>query len=204
MGHIAAKSGYWRNFHGPQRDAAWLFLTVFIALTGFPLGSFSSPTRCTGLANSPTVDYVLSMLSIIMVDCRHRLDFTSWLVCRDFPTVRGTNFDFVELCNIFVYCRASYFRIHSLTSFARYPLRFSSDSCLLARFTQGGISLNSAMKIFTDLTICHIRVPSLRRSFPPSLIARRSKLVIVNQRTRFRMERLITVVGSIPGQVPLQ
>ena len=25
-----------RNFHGPQREAAWLFLTVFIALTGFP------------------------------------------------------------------------------------------------------------------------------------------------------------------------
>ena len=29
-----------RNFHGPQRDAAWLFLTVFIALTGFPHGVF--------------------------------------------------------------------------------------------------------------------------------------------------------------------
>ena len=46
--------------------------------------SFSSPTRCTGFANSPPVDYVLPKLSIIMVNCRHRLDFASWLVCPDF------------------------------------------------------------------------------------------------------------------------
>ena len=32
--------GRGRNFHGPQRDAAWLFLTVFIALPGFPHGVF--------------------------------------------------------------------------------------------------------------------------------------------------------------------
>ena len=29
-----------RNFHGPQSNAAWLFLTVFIALTGFPYRVF--------------------------------------------------------------------------------------------------------------------------------------------------------------------
>ena len=57
--------------------------------------SFSSPTRCMGLADSPPVDYVLPKLCIIMVDYRHRLDFASWLVCPDFPTLHSTNFDFV-------------------------------------------------------------------------------------------------------------
>ena len=39
-GWNASYAGGGRNFHGPQRDTAWLFLTMFIALTGFPHGVF--------------------------------------------------------------------------------------------------------------------------------------------------------------------
>ena len=57
----------------------------------------------------------------------------SWLVCPIFPTVRGRILDFIELCNTFVYCWASYFRGRSLTSCRRFPHTsgLPLDSCLL-------------------------------------------------------------------------
>ena len=51
----------------------------------FSSRSFSSPTQCTGFADSPPVDYILPKLSIIMGNCRHCLDFASWSVWPDFP-----------------------------------------------------------------------------------------------------------------------
>ena len=136
-----------RGAEFPQASVQ-LFLMVFIALTGFPHGVFSLRPDARDSPRVPPVDYVLPKLSIIMVDCHTPPRFRFMVSLPDFPTVRGTNFDFVEPCNIFVYCRASYFRIRPLTSCARFPLRFSSDSCLLAHFVQGGISLNSATKNF--------------------------------------------------------
>ena len=61
-------------------------------MSGFPIlfgkyKIYAIPFRyiwCTGFADSPPVDYVLLKLSIIMVNCRHRLNFASWLVCPDF------------------------------------------------------------------------------------------------------------------------
>ena len=49
-----------RNFHGPQRDAAWLFLTVFTALTGFPHGVFLSSSMYR-IRRQPPVDGKLLM-----------------------------------------------------------------------------------------------------------------------------------------------
>ena len=88
-----------RNFHGPQRDcltfphsvySAHLFLTEFFSLT-----------RCTGFADSPPVDYVLPKLSIIMGNCRHRLDFASWSVWPD-SQLYGDEF-FISL-NSAIFC----------------------------------------------------------------------------------------------------
>ena len=43
-------------FHGPQCDAAWLFLTVFIALTGFPHGVFPLRPDVRDSPTAPPVD----------------------------------------------------------------------------------------------------------------------------------------------------
>ena len=70
------------------------------------------------------------------------------------PTVLGRIFDFVELCNIFVYCRASYFRIRPLTSSRRFPhtLGLPLVSCLdSVCFTQGGARNIKCFSHFIEL-----------------------------------------------------
>ena len=97
-----------RNFHGPQCDAAWLFLTVFIASPAFSR-SFSSPTRCMGFADSPPVDVKLLMQLLYHRELATppRFPFMVGL-----PRVCGTNF--VELCNIFAhFCSSCYFYLVS-------------------------------------------------------------------------------------------
>ena len=76
--------------------------------------SFSSLTRCTGFVDNPSVGGKLLMQLLY----HGQLPTPPWFrfmvsLPRAPFTVRGTNF--IELCNIFVYCRASYFS--------------SSDSC---------------------------------------------------------------------------
>ena len=65
-----------------------------------------------------------------MGNCRHRIDFTSWLVYPKCSYLHCVRYEFfIELCNIVVYNRANYFFLSSDSGFGH--------------FTQGGISLNS-------------------------------------------------------------
>ena len=94
--------------------------SLFIALAGFTSQSFLSPAQCKGLSSR-----------LNHRACRaipHR-----FMVYPIFPIVQGQSLDFVELCNIFVYCRAKYFRVRPLTSCRRFPHTsgLPLDSCLL-------------------------------------------------------------------------
>ena len=68
-----------RNFHGPQRDAAWLFLTVFIALTAFPHGVFPLRSDVRDLPTATRLDN--GNIWPPHGELPTRLDFASWLVC---------------------------------------------------------------------------------------------------------------------------
>ena len=94
----------------------------------FSSRSFSSPTRCTGCADSPPVDYVLPMLSIIMGNCRHRLDFASWPVWPVFPLTSVSSYIGFASCQ--------------LLGFSTFPQGGARNILNISR-----ISLNSAMPL---------------------------------------------------------
>ena len=95
----------------------------------FSSQSFTSPTRCTGFADSPPGWRQAAKATTLSWGTADPPRFASWSVWPDFPTVLGwTTLDFVELCNISSYilqgqvlCK----RVHPRT--ASFPL-----------FTQGG------------------------------------------------------------------
>ena len=109
----------------------------------FSSQSFSSPTRCTGFADSPPVDYVLPKLSIIMGNCRHPPQFHFHGQCDPISHCTGTNSRFRWTLQ--------YFCILQGQLLSSSP---SDRQACLPLFTQGGvrrnsrISLNSEMKFF--------------------------------------------------------
>ena len=112
-----------RNFHEPQGDTAWLFLTVFIALTGFHHEVFplwpdvrDSPTAPSWrqAANATALSWGTAYTASISLHGQ----------C-DPSHCTGTNSRFRWTLQYFVYCRAKYFRVSPLT--ASLPL-----------FSQGG------------------------------------------------------------------
>ena len=126
-----------RNFHGPQRDTAWLFLIGVYSAHRVYLTEFSSlrPNGRDFPAGWSRPHSPSQSLPGLPLPHRFMVSVTR------FPTVWGRISDFVELCNIFVYCRASYFRIHPLTSCRWFPHTSGLPlvSCLdSVRFTQGG------------------------------------------------------------------
>ena len=111
----------WNFFLVPQQhNTAWLFLMGFIALPD-SLTEFSSPTRCTGFTDSPPVDYVIAEAQYYHreLPTPPRFHFMVILPCSPL-----SDMNFVELCNIFVYCRANYFS--SLISTEWYVLHPSA------------------------------------------------------------------------------
>ena len=82
----------------------------------FSSRSFSSPTRCMGFADSPPVDYDIAEAQYCHGELLTPPQFRFMVSVTRFPTVRERILDFVELCNIFVYCRAKYFRVRPLTN----------------------------------------------------------------------------------------
>ena len=107
------------------RDAAWLFLMVFIALNSFPHRVFPLRPDVWDLPTAP------------------RLANSKLRLYRELPTPPWFRFmvmlpfslsctNFVDLCNIFVYCRANYFLawsqllwIHHISSSAEIYIFFS-------------------------------------------------------------------------------
>ena len=105
----------------------------------FSSRSFSSPTQCTGFTDSPPPRFDNGNIWPPQGELPTRLAFASWLVCPQCSPLHCARYElFIELCNMFVYCRANYF-------FS------SSDSCFWIHHVScrvGVISLNSEMIFF--------------------------------------------------------
>ena len=118
-----------RNFHGPQCDTAWLFLTEFF-LSDPMYGIHRQPPGWLRYCQS-------SVLSWGTADTAS--SFASWSVWPDFP-LYGDEFSISLNSAIFfcIYCRASYIRVRPLTSCRRFPHTsgLPLDSCVLANSYQ--------------------------------------------------------------------
>ena len=107
----------------------------------FSSRSFSSPTRCTGFADSPPVEASCQGNCFIIGNCRPASIRFMVSVTR-FSTVLGwTTLDFVELCNISSYILQGQSTLRESSS------SDSELSAFHARWRQkiSGISLNSEM-----------------------------------------------------------
>ena len=69
----------------------------------FSSRSYSSPTRCTGFADSPPIDGKLLMQLLYHGELPTPPRFRFMVSVTQFPTVLGQILNFVELCNIFSY-----------------------------------------------------------------------------------------------------
>ena len=108
------------------RDAAWLFLTVFIALTGFLTEFFlSDPMYGIHRQPPPPVDGKLLMQLLYHGELPTPPRFRFMVSVTWFPTVRGRILDFVELCNI-------------LYTAGPATFEFALWQACLPLFTQGG------------------------------------------------------------------